>query len=186
MSEVDERAYVWVRLGLGDRAEGIEALCEELELDPAIDAKAVGRAIDAARAALAAEAAAWDGPTDCERLERAFDALNDAGVIALHLAGYTLSDGHDDVREVYAEDPAGITGFCFYQQQDAESALAGGDLYLAFGAIEPDAAEAEGLAVGRQVVAALAAEGFTVEWEGAIAKRILLSPFTWRLRPAAG
>ena len=37
--------------------------------------------------------AAWPPVTDCNRLDAAFNALRGMGIIALHNAGYTLSDG---------------------------------------------------------------------------------------------
>ena len=84
----------------------------------------------------------------CDHRQLARDQLEAAGIIALHNAGYTMSDGLDDVGEVYERRKAkGLAsrGYCFYHGQDVERAIVGGGLFLAFGDMrdEPEAAPAE-------------------------------------------
>jgi len=63
--------------------------------------------------------------TDCDRLDSAFSKMNRRGVIALQNAGYTQSDGYDDVREIYSRNKESktIVGYCFYHGQDLERIL---------------------------------------------------------------
>jgi hypothetical protein len=125
----------------------------------------------------------WPPVTDCDRLDQAFAALDRAGIIALHNAGYTLSDGESDVSEAYHErggKSSGYSGYCFYHGQDVERAVAGQGLHLAFGDIDGDAAK--GIAIGRRIVAELARQGLAVEWSGAIETRIFIPLFAWRRR----
>ena len=57
----------------------------------------------------------WPPFTDCDRLDDAFAELNDDGIIALHNAGMTMSDGRDDVGQVlHDRGRKGIAGYCFY------------------------------------------------------------------------
>jgi hypothetical protein len=140
---------------------------------------AIARAIDERRQA----EKTWPSVTDCDRLDQAFAALDRAGIIALHNAGYTLSDGTSDVSEAYRErggKSSGISGYCFYHGQDVERAVAGQGLDLAFGDIDGDAAK--GVEIGRRIVAELTRQGLTVEWNGAIETRLFIPGFDWRRR----
>jgi hypothetical protein len=110
-----------------------------------------------------------------------FDALTDSGILALQNAGYTLSEGLDDVAQAYHEaggERSGITGFCFYHRQDLEGVLESGELCLAFGAVSGEAAE--GIEVGRRVADALTAAGFAVEWGGTFEQRITVKGIRWQ------
>ena len=104
------------------------------------------------------------------------------GVIALHDAGYTQSDGYEDVMEEYHESPDGIVGYCFYHEQDLERAMEGGGLMLAFGPIDPKLEDTEGPTTGQHIVRELEAEGFKVAWDGTFNRRIHLPEFVWRRR----
>jgi len=52
-----------------------------------------------------AEEESWPDTTDCDLLDQAFAELNPRGIIALHNAGLTMSDGISDVSEVLHERP---------------------------------------------------------------------------------
>lgn len=106
--------------------------------------------------------ATWPATTDCDRLDAAFHTLHAQGICALHNAGYTQSDGRDDVTDFVDRAPAGrYHGFCFYHGQDVERAVDGHGLWIAFGDLrgEDDA----GVAVGRAVARTLRDAGFTVD-----------------------
>jgi hypothetical protein len=127
--------------------------------------------------------ATWPPVTDCTRLDAAFDALNGMGIIALHNAGYTISDGISDVAEVLAEsDRDKVKGYCFYHEQDVERAINAHGLSLAYGDIE-DTAEGK-RAVGELVKAELERQGFVVEWDGDPEVRIDLPRIVWQRRAA--
>ncbi|HUH84741.1 MAG TPA: hypothetical protein VLX85_09015 [Stellaceae bacterium] len=175
------RTLVWS--GFYEADEIFEIVTEyEDELgaeDAAWAESAIARAVEERRAA----EKTWPAVTDCDRLDQAFAALESAGIIALHNAGYTLSDGTSDVSEAYHErggKSSGISGYCFYHGQDVERAVAGQGLDLAFGDIEGDAAK--GVAIGRRIVAELTRQGLAVEWSGAVEKRLFIPLFDWRRR----
>ena len=50
---------------------------------------------------LACAQKSWPQVTDCDRLDRAFAALEQQGVIALHRAGCTQSDGLEEVEDAH-------------------------------------------------------------------------------------
>ena len=127
----------------------------------------------------AQEEATWPALTDCDRVDRAFERLRDQGIVALHYAGYTMSDGLDDVAQVAAESSGRFWGYCFYHGQDVERAVASGDLWVAFGDLsEGDERKVE---AGQAVLAALRSSGLTAKWDGDPEKRIHVS-LQWKRR----
>jgi len=64
-----------------------------------------------------ADEQSWPAITDCDRLDAVFDALvENNNVLALQNAGYTQSNGMDDVSQFYHEaggEQSGIEGYCF-------------------------------------------------------------------------
>jgi hypothetical protein len=129
------------------------------------------------------EAATWGEVTDCDRLDRVFDALEDQNIIALQNAGYTQDDGIDDISEVYHDaggEDSDIIGYCFYHGQDLERVIESGKLYLTYGDILGD--DERGEAIGRRILGALEAEGFKVKWNGSIRERILITGIKWQRR----
>ena len=133
----------------------------------------------------------WAAETDCDRLDAAFVDLQRQGVLCLHDAGYTKQDGWADVAQAYADaggPQSGIVGYCFYHRQDLERVIDGGDLFLAYGSVDSDinsgtdAKDVAGVAVGRQVRAAVERQGFTVRWDGTLAERIAVTDLVWQRR----
>ena len=125
----------------------------------------------------------WPKVTDCDRLDRAFLALERQGLIALHIAGFTQADGLDEVEEAYREaggKKSKYAGHCFYTEQDQEGALDGSGLFIGFGHLTGD--DARGVEVGRVLRAALEREGLSVEWEGTIKTRLFVKGFRWQRR----
>lgn len=129
----------------------------------------------------------WPKVTDFDRLDRAFTLLEAQGVIALHRAGYTQSDGHEEVNDAYNEaggKRSEYKGYCFYTEQDQESTLDRSDLYIAFGDLSGN--DSKGVKVGQMLHAALEREGFSVEWDGTFKTRLIVNGFLWqRLRGAS-
>lgn len=65
----------------------------------------------------------WPKVTDFDRLDRAFTLLDAQGIIALHRAGFTQSDGFEDVDDAYTDaggKKSEYKGYCFYTEQDQE------------------------------------------------------------------
>jgi len=126
--------------------------------------------------------------TEYDRLEAVFAQLRSEKIIALHRAGNTLADGHDDVREQWraaGRMESGIRGCCFYHAQDLDRAVRTGRLHLAFsGGMIPEIEqrEANTVVVGRRIVELLRAAGFGVQWSGNIDERIEADLGQWRKR----
>ncbi|MCA6095274.1 hypothetical protein LE181_24305 [Streptomyces sp. SCA3-4] len=132
-----------------------------------------------------AEQETWPEVTDVDRLESAFAALDGAGITAR--AGFTccMSCG---TAEIGGEAAEGDHGYVFFHTQDADAAAAGHGLWLRYGVHGADADGSGAVAVGRAVVAALAAAGLTGTWDGNPARAISIDPVDWRKRlsPLAG
>ncbi|MEZ6139318.1 MAG: hypothetical protein R3B84_01995 [Zavarzinella sp.] len=125
----------------------------------------------------------WPEVTDCDRLELAFISLEQVGIIALQMAGFTLSDGLEEVSDVYREaggKKSDYTGFCFFTEQDVEHALDGHGLCIAFGHFSDD--QAKGVAIGQQLCLAFKAAGLQVDWDENINARIFIKNFRWQRR----
>ncbi|OSZ70402.1 hypothetical protein CAP40_03060 [Sphingomonas sp. IBVSS2] len=137
------------------------------------------------RQALAEQRAAerlWPGETDCDRLDAAFAALEESGVIARQnfscCGNCGATEIWDEVRA--AEDAGGAArGYAFYHMQDTESAVDGGGLYLNYGAC--DEGEDAALAVAREIVAELEAHGLETRWDGSWDQRIGVA-LDWKRR----
>jgi hypothetical protein len=125
----------------------------------------------------------WPKVTDFDRLDRAFTILEAQGIIALHRAGFTQSDGLEAVEDAYNEvdgKDSDYAGHCFYTEQDQERALEGSGLYIGFGHLSGN--DAKALKVGQILRAALEREGFNVEWDGTIKNRLFVKGFRWQRR----
>lgn len=131
----------------------------------------------------AAAEGSWPDTTDCDRLDQAFEELHSHGIIALHNAGYTLSDGINDVDEILRRrGQKGIRGYCFYHGQDVELALLGDGLMLAFGDLDDD--KSKTVEVGELVRDVLERFGFAVEWNGNPETRLSIPALDWKRRRA--
>jgi hypothetical protein len=183
MSETDKyilnaiKSWVWSGFYSPDEVDSMIDDIMENDADEAMLRAAVVPEFD--RKAVAE--ASWPDITDCDRLNQAFEALNSRGVIALHNAGYTMSDGISDVAEVLHERGRnGIKGYCFYHGQDLERAVAGGGLTIAFGDLDND--QTKKTEVGRSVRDLLQAFGFAVEWNGDPETRLNIPTLDWKRR----
>jgi len=151
-----------------------------------IDAATVRREAPALlRAVLAEHAAAarlWPDVTDCDRLDAAFAALDAEGIVAR--ANFTccmtcgVAEMGDEIQlALDSGQPA--HGYVFFHQQDTEAAVEGRGVFLAYCAEQEG--EAAALAVGRRVVAELAAHGLAPRWDGSWDHRIEV-PLDWKRR----
>jgi hypothetical protein len=124
----------------------------------------------------------WPKVTDCDRLDRVFEALEKRGIITDHDAGFTKQDGLDSVDELYADEggaKSAFVGYCFYTSQERDAAIEGGGLWLAYGSFPGRGEAAE---VGRLLREEFERAGFKVEWNGDVKTRILLPEFRWQRR----
>lgn len=124
----------------------------------------------------------WQHPTDTEKLHQAFDNLCRQKIVALHNAGYTLSEAVYDCQEVWQDlEDEGIKpiGYCYYHGQDLERVIETGKLPIGFDGEKPKN-DKEAIAIGNKVVAALKEAGLNVKWDGTASKRIELYDFNWQ------
>ncbi len=174
------RAFVRPIVARGDRTfadildEAVEHVLEENEdADAATATRICEREIDAAFAAHLAAQSSWPEITDCDRLDRAFEALNAEGIVAEHDFTCCQNCGLAEIGEpIQAAIDAGadVSGFVFYHAQDTDGAVEGHGLHLTYGHI--DGGDTSGVAIGRRVVGALTAAGLETTWDGSFGKRI--------------
>lgn len=183
-SEADQhvlnRIRYWVWSGYHDAA-AVSILLENV-LEDGVDASAMRTAIAAEFRRKAAAEQSWPAQTDCDRLDRAFIALDAQGVCAVQYAGYTMSEGYAEVAQALEDRGAGkYHGFCFFHGQDVARAIDGHGLMIAFGAVDGTSAD-KTIAVGKSVNAALNTAGFTTSWDGAADTRINIPAIDWKRR----
>lgn len=125
---------------------------------------------------------AWSDTTDCDRLDAAFAALEEQGVVARQnftCCGTCGATEIWDEIEAAQEEGVAVEGYAFFHMQDTESAVEGHGLYLNYGACEQG--EETAVAMGHRIVAALEAQGLTTGWDGRLEQRISVS-LDWKKR----
>ncbi|GAA1785084.1 hypothetical protein GCM10009682_03920 [Luedemannella flava] len=121
-----------------------------------------------------AEQAGWPAVTDSDRFTAAFAELGRSNVAAREAFSCCQNCGHAEILDGYPRD--GLPrGYVFYHQQDAESAIAGQGLYLAYGAPDDPAA------FMGEVVDVLRRHGLEPRWNGSTGTRAFV-PLTWQRR----
>jgi hypothetical protein len=178
--EVEERVRELLACGYGDRAQLSEA-AEEYLVDG--DHRPVSRAqarelVDRLWVERLTEQETWEGITDPERITRAFETLRtEHGITARENFTCCRNCG---TSEIGAESADGARGFVFFHSQCTEGAAAGHGLMLLYGGFDGSADTTT--TVGHEVVAALAAEGLSTEWDGDPTRAITVTPLDWRKR----
>jgi hypothetical protein len=185
VTEKDIRHWVHSLVWTGEYlADEIPLLIEDsLGVDDEVDENWLRELIVAEVAAKRAAEQTWPAVTDWDRLDRVFQALQQQGIIALHRAGFTQSDGLEEVEDDYQEmggEASGYTGHCFYTEQDQHQALDGSGMCIGVGHLSGN--DAKGVEVGHLLRAALEAEGFSVEWNGTIGYRLFVKGFHYQRR----
>jgi hypothetical protein len=152
------------------------------EADEAVLRREAPRMVQEALEAHRAAQASWPDVTDYDKLDAAFAALEESGVISRQ--NFTCcgtcgaAEIWDEIDEVKRLDRR-ARGYAFFHQQDTEGAVDGYGLYLNYGACE-DSSEAT-VAVGHEIVRALEAKGLKADWDGRIEKRISVQ-MDWKRR----
>ena len=121
----------------------------------------------------------WAYPTDCDRLDEAFEEMNRAGIVARQNYGCCRTCATAEIHLEIAQMP-GAAGYAFYHEQDTECALDTGTLYLSFGPV--DETEAHTLAIGRRIVQILRLVGLETDWNGDLRRRIGIPRLDWKRR----
>ena len=173
--------HTWVWSGFYSLAD-IHTMIDDI-IEPDADEHMLANFAESELKAKLEAEASWSPVTDCDRLNAAFAVLETAGIIALHNAGYTMSEGRTEVAETLATtDQREMRGYCFYHGQDVERAIGGDGLTLAFGDLT-DTREGA-VAIGNTIKEELACQGFVVEWDGSPERRINIPKIDWQRRAA--
>lgn len=146
-----------------------------------LDEEAVEKLVDQAIRAHHVKQTKWPPPTDCDKLDAAFKALERKGIVARQHFTCCSNCGHheiwDEIKEAQAKRK--VIGYAFYHMQDTQSAVDGGGIYVKFAAVEND--DVKKRLVGQKIVDALTTTGLKPRWDGdpgcAIAVRL-----KWRKR----
>lgn len=129
-----------------------------------------------------AEQASWESATDCDRLDEAFGALDQQGIVARQDFSCCTNCGHTDIWDEIAqvEQHRPVEGYVFYHPQCTERAIKSGQLLLAYGCKEDDS---EALArVANKVVEELRRVGLDAKWQGNAGYPIVVDGIDWRRR----
>ncbi len=181
-----ESIFNQVRMGFLSTEEIKENIIEEIEDNEfdEISEEWANDLIEKEISNLQEESKLWKKPTDTDRLIKAFDELCKMNIIALHNAGFTSSDGFEEVSDVersLRKKNRKSDGYCFYHEQDLTRAvsLENPCLYLAFQKIE-NKNEEEAIAVGKKIVQVLKENDFDIEWNETLTSKILIPNFKWQ------
>ncbi|MBD0688564.1 DUF6891 domain-containing protein [Streptomyces sp. CBMA123] len=186
--EAQERARELIRCGFQEPDEIAESLVEVLD-DQGLTQEEAERIVAPLWTERLAEQADWPELTDVDRLEQAFDLLEDQGIVAAMDFTCCAGCGYAEIGGEADEDSV---GFVFFHQQDTEAAAAGLGLMLRYGTfrtgeeadgeLDEESAAAAGrrtVEVGRAVVTALELVDLPVEWDGSPQKAIRVAPMEW-------
>lgn len=184
MSALDDiRGYIQraVREGFRDEDDILENACDYAADEHGNPMRAqVKRLTKELLAAHRAEQATWATPTDCDRLDAAFDAMQRRGVVARQNFSCCSNCGHAEMPgEIEAMGPnAHVVGYAFYHMQDTESAAEGGGIYVKYGSVETGGE----VAVGEVIAEELRRAGLKVEWDGDPSRAIGVVEIDWKRR----
>lgn len=191
LKELQERVALEVKGGFANQREILELISDVMKYDYELkgdDLKEMRKKLKDIIADLLEqhkkEQATWPEVTDCDRLDAAFAELEEQGILTAQNAGYTQSDGFDDISEKYfrltKKQQKDSIGFVFFHGQDLERVLESKKLLLAFGAGKGDAKS--DVKVGKIIQKVLMAHSFKVKWNGKSDTRLEISKFTWQKR----
>jgi hypothetical protein len=184
LAEVDAYVRRQVAAGFRGDAEIIDGASEYLgdQWRPEdVRRLAAGRVREFAIAQQASEKS-WSGLTDCDRLDRAFAALEARGVVCRQDFACCGNCGHAEIGdeiEATREKGRPVHGYAFYHMQDTDRAVDGAGVYLAYGSAE--GGDAEAAKVAQEICAALREEGLEPQWNGSVEQRVFV-PLEWKRR----
>jgi hypothetical protein len=124
----------------------------------------------------------WPAVTDCDRLDAAFAALEEKGIVSRQNFSCCGNCGSSEIwDEINTQRSAGmeVQGYTFFHMQDTESAVEGFGLYLNYGSTEDG--EESSVSIGRDIQNGLHKFGLQTDWDGKLSKRIRV-PINWQRR----
>jgi hypothetical protein len=154
--------------------------------------------LDEAEARLAAEKSTWPAETDCDRLDRVEAALRDRGILLWQVSPCcdtcTRSELSGRISLIDERHPGfrgRIRGYAFFIDQNMPEMLSEGPeilVYLGYGWLSASDAEVSeqvyetnALGIAREVMECLQQEGFDVDWDGQLARKLGLA-IRWQRR----
>ena len=192
----DERddLKMWARLHVRGGYEPLEEI-EEILLDYAQDFRSplterdrqveVRNALVHAVSMLVEEQDSWPVLTDFDRLSLAFDMLEDEDIVARQhftccgtCGAAEIGIEMDDFQDLSGREPK---GYVFFHQQDTESAVESGSLYISYGAADATASPEDNVAIGQRLHDVLQSVGLKPVWDGKINHRVVLA-IDWKRR----
>jgi len=111
-----------------------------------------------------------------KRLARAFESLNELGLVAIQGVGQNQDEGFDDCGQEFLDRggrKVGLTGICFTSKSDENFARKTGHLYLGFWGA-PKGADRDMIRVGTLVVTEMQKQGLVMKWDGTANERPLV------------
>jgi len=124
----------------------------------------------------------WPEVTDCDRIDKAFAALETKGIVARQNFTCCQTCGNAEIGdeiEEFARKSKPI-GYTYYHMQDTESACEDGSLYLAYGSV--GGTDEDAVRIGNTIRDTLTDHGLNVEWNGQLDKRICITGLDWKRR----
>jgi hypothetical protein len=192
----DERddLKMWARLHVRGGYEPLEEI-EEILLDYAQDFRSpltdrdrqieVRNALIHAVSALIQDQENWPVLTDFDRLQLAFDMLEDEDIVARQhftccgtCGAAEIGIEMDEFQELSGRE---AKGYVFFHQQDTEGAVESGSLYISYGAADATASAEENVAIGQRMFEILQSVGLKPVWDGKINHRVGLA-IDWKRR----
>lgn len=158
----------------------VDVLAEDADPE-VIRLEAVRATTEALEAHVSAQSQ-WPAVTDCDRLDAAFEQLEELGIISRQNFSCCGTCGAGEIVDEMAaatEQGRKVHGYTFYHAQDTESAVEGYGLCLNYGADQDG--EASALEVAQKVVDVLEAHGLATTWDGTWNKRIAVT-LDWKRR----
>lgn len=158
--------------------------------------------LDRAATQLASEKATWPDETDCDRLDRVEIALRERGILLWQASpccdtcsGAELPDRIEEVDRSDRGFRSRVRGFAFFIDQKLPEMLADStqlSVYLAYGSLSPGASRVApdvyakaAPSIAREVCECLRVEGFEVDWDGDLSRKIGIS-LDWQRRTMLG
>ena len=165
-----------------DDAEDVQDMITDILEDDANEGMLRARVAEEFQRKSEAEAS-WPAETDCDKLDAAFNALREKGVIALHNAGWDKSEAFHNCLEEYRSQgkPETLFGICYYTSQDVDGAVDGHGMYLGYSSTRPEAEEVDAERAGALICSELEKVGLKTEWGGSAKSRIKLE-INWQNR----
>jgi hypothetical protein len=199
------RSSVLGELRLGKlEHESILQNCDEVYIEDAPDSEKEefiqfsAAELERAVAQLEADRETWPEETDCDRLDRVELALQERGIMLWQATPCcdtcTRSELGERIAVIEDRDPGfrlRIRGYSFFIDQNLPESLAYNSnisVYLGYGWLSLDDTEVadevyqrNALGIGREVCQCLRDEGFEVNWDGNLSRKIGLS-LNWQRR----